>query len=122
MNQLITEISKYKEFATNLFQWYLTKYKIPLQTFIQLPEIMQFNVISEFIIEKYNIAYHFDIGAYVIYYYNPELNVNEMIANSKSTGSFTPTIDKAFDLVEMNYIDSNRRAIFKVIDIINNPF
>ena len=119
----ITEISnKYKELTKEFFIWYNTKYKYPLSSFISLPEIMQFGVITEYIIDKYNMSYHCDSGSYYIFWYDPELSVNEMLKVYNESGQFSIKIEMKSGLKIVNHSESNKRVILRIFDMITNPF
>jgi len=121
MTPIIKYISEYPEFAKAFFTWYSKHYKIPLATFINLPQLMQLPIIEEYIIDTHNLGINFDIGAIVIYYYNPELNVSEIMAKSNE-GKFNFTVSKQFDLPILSYSDSFSRAIITTIKYIVEPF
>ncbi len=123
MTELIKSITKYSEFAELFFKWYNVKYKsIPLNVFINLSELMQLPIIQEYLIDKYNLGSNFDIGLYIIYYYDPMLNLKEIKELSERNGRHTYTVLKKFDLPVLNYKDSFRRAIDVTLEYINEPF
>ena len=122
MTDLLTIVTAYKDFTKEFFDWYGKHYTIPIKSFIALPEIMQCAVIHEYIILEYNVGVLFDIGTIVLYYFKPELNVNEIIVNSKKKGKFTFNIYEEYDMKVVTYKNSFKRAILKAIEIINQPF
>jgi hypothetical protein len=122
MTDLIKQVTEYKEFAKDFFEWYKDTYAIPLVGFIKLPQLMQLPILQHYIIEYYNIAVHYDIGSVVIYWYNPEKNIKEIEIRSKELNKFTFNIKEDFDLEAVNFENSYKRAILKALKLINEPF
>lgn len=120
MTDFIQQVTKLlgKEFYT----WYGVKYTLPLKVFISLPETLQYTVVQLYIIEEYNIGIHFDIGSVVAYWFNPDLAFNQIRAASIHKGKLTTTILELYDLDELSFEDSYKRAIYETINKIQNPF
>lgn len=114
--------NKYKNIVKELFIYYNKTYKYPLTNFINLPEIMQLGVIANFIIDKYNIGYYADKGGYMLFWYNPELEVNKLIKKYNETRNFNHIITMKSELKIVNYTDANKRAIISIFEYISNPF
>jgi len=122
MTDLIKQVTDNKDFATDFFKWYKDNYTVPLQGFINLPQLMQLPILQHYMIEYYNIAVHYDIGSIVIYWYNPELNIKEITAKSKEVARFTFTIKEEYDLDVVNFENSYKRAILRCLKLITEPF
>lgn len=111
----------YPDFTRAFGKWCNTS-SLPVGQLLKLPLIFQLIALQNYIVEAHNIGINYDIGAVVAYYYEPQLNVNEVIALSKTKGSFTFNIIEKYDLKVLDFKNSYKRAILTVIEYINNPF
>jgi hypothetical protein len=123
MNKLFTKLYKdYQQFTVDFLKWYGTNnYDIDVKDIIKIQSIFSLPILEQYLADIKNIGINFDSGCIILYYYRPELNVNEILAKSDS-GKLTYTLYKKFDMKELNYTEAYERVILKCIEFINEPF
>lgn len=122
MATFIRSILEDIEFGKGLILWYNDTYSMPFATFMSLSPSLQYHTIHRHMVDVYNLGLHYDAYTVLIYYYNPELNVNEIIDNHKTTGVVTHFIKKDIITEPLSIDKACERGILYAIEYVTKPF
>jgi hypothetical protein len=121
---MIKYIKKHNpDIATQFIKYYMVNYneKLHVNTFITLPLEYQLGIFMEFF-QTMNLEFIFDTHTYIIYYIDPRLNANNVIAKYNKDGILTDELYEGKVEKDNNVLNSARLAIEYIINVVLIPF
>jgi len=111
---------KNKDNIKSFLEYYSNNYTIDSKVFLVLPVDCIIGVAIKYF-ESKNIAYLVDLNNLILYYPNPQLEVNKLLANYKVSGKFTDIIEEV-SISSVNLVEANVKAIEYIFNKLNTPF